>query len=75
MLKTFSQHVRSIKNKVGNNLPEPIRQRIASAVMFGRSGYEKNIGHHDTAKKAWGEAGKLLRGIGRIPPPSRKNKD
>lgn len=73
-MKTFRQHIRNIKNRVGNNLPEPIRQRIAGATMLGRSGYEKNIGHHDTAERAWKQAGLLLRGVGRIPPPSRKNK-
>lgn len=65
---------RRTKNKIGNNLPNPIRQRIAAFPMLGASIRMKQDGHDKVAAKAREEGIKLLKGKGRIPPPGKRNR-
>ena len=69
-----SRLFRRTKNKIGNNLPNPIRQRIAAFPMLGASIRMKQDGHDKVAAKAREEGIKLLKGKGRIPPPGKRNK-
>jgi hypothetical protein len=64
---------RQIKNRIGHALPDRVRQGIAATAVYGLSIRAGQEGHTGVARRARQEAGKLIRGKGRIPPPSERN--
>jgi hypothetical protein len=66
--------LRNLKNRIGNGLPNAIRQRVAATAVTGLAIRAHMDGDKRLSKKAAGEAKKLWAGRGRIPPPGKNNR-